>query len=165
MAIVVEDGSLDETGANSFISLADFKAYAASRGLTLPADATVESYLVKAADYINSYSDRFIGALVDRDQPMAWPRDDVVIEGWEWEPNEIPRQVVSLQCALTVELVNGQDIYNPASALPVVREKVDVIEVEYTNPGQPAKMSKTRESQAILRLLLKNSGLSLVLRA
>lgn len=165
MTIVVEDGSLDETGANSFISLADFKSYASARGLTLPVDATVESHLVKAADYINSYSDRFIGSLVDRDQPMSWPRDNVVIEGWEWEPNEIPRQVISLQCALTVELVNGQDIYNPASALPVVREKVDVIEVEYANPGQPAKMSKTRESQAILRLLLKNAGLSLVVRA
>ena len=54
-------------------------------------------------------------------------------------------------------------MYNPASALPVVRENIaGAVEVEYANPGQAAKVTKTRESQAILRTLLKNSGLMVV---
>ncbi len=162
MAIVVENGSV-VSGANSYISLADFKLYAAVRGITLPADATVEAYLVKSTDYLESNRNRFVGTLTDRDQSLSWPRNNAIIEGWAWLNNEIPRQVINCQCALAVEQVDGLDMYNPASALPVVRENIaGAVEVEYANPGQAAKVTKTRESQAILRTLLKNSGLMVV---
>ena len=72
MAIVVENGSV-VSGANSYISLADFKLYAAARGITLPADATVEAYLVKSTDYLESNRNRFVGTLTDRDQALSWP--------------------------------------------------------------------------------------------
>jgi len=54
MAIVVEDGT-GVSGANSFVSLADARTYAADRGVTLSEDdAALSPLLYKAMDYLES---------------------------------------------------------------------------------------------------------------
>lgn len=54
MAIVVEDGT-GVSGANSFVSLADARTYAADRGVTLSEDdAALSPLLHKAMDYLES---------------------------------------------------------------------------------------------------------------
>lgn len=167
MALIVEDGSIVE-GANSYVSIADFRAYATARGVELSADdAEVETILIKAMDYLESFADRFKGCLVDRDQPLSWPREDVVIENWSWSSTEIPRQVISAQLALGIEIANGEDPFNPPAAeLPVTRERVeDAVEVEYANPSRVSKVTKTARSATIIKLLLKHSGMQLVVRA
>jgi len=161
MTITVEDGSI-VAGANSYVSLADAWDYAQARGVTLPTDdAEIEALIIRAMDYLESFDGRFKGDRVERDQPLSWPRDGVLIEAWPWRSDEIPRQVLNAQLALIIEIQNGEDPFNPSRAtLPVVRERIEgAVEVEYANPGQSLKVSKTQASKTIINTLLRNSGL------
>lgn len=159
--LVVEDGSLI-TGANSYINLTDARAYVAARGATLSAvDATADAVVIKAMDYLESFSARFKGELVERDQALSWPRTGVNIESWYWSYTEIPRQVITALCALIFEINAGEDPLNPSMAtLPTIRKRVEgAVEIEYANPGPVMKVAKTQPSRTIINLLLKNSGL------
>ena len=161
MTITVETGAI-VTNANSYVSLTDARAYVAARGGVLSAvDATAEAVLLKAMDYLESFDGRFKGDRVERDQALSWPREGVIIEGWEWGSDEIPRQVINAQLALVWEVNEGEDPNNPSAVtLPVIRERVEgAVEVEYANPGTAMKVSKTQGSRAIINTLLKNSGL------
>ncbi len=161
MTITVETGAI-VTGANSYVSLDDAWDYARARGVTLPVDdGEAEAVILKAMDYLESFDGRFKGDRVERDQALSWPRDGVEIEGWEWGSDEIPRQVLNAQLALIIEINAGEDPYNSSRAtLPVVRERIEgAVEVEYANPGQALKVSKTQASKAIINTLLRNSGL------
>jgi hypothetical protein len=161
MSIVIEDGTL-VSGANSYVSLTDARAYAVARGVTLPADNDdAEAVLLKAVDYLESFDSRYKGERVDRDQSLAWPRSGVTIEGFEWDSTEIPRQVLNAQLALVVEINAGEDPFNPSSAtLPVVGERVEgAVAVQYASPGQSLKVSKTQPSRTHINLLLDRSGL------
>jgi hypothetical protein len=163
MAITVEDGSI-VSGANSYVSLADARAYALARGAALPVgDPEAEAIVLKAMDFLESFDARFKGDRVERDQPLSWPRSGVVIEGWSWSSDEIPRQVLNAELALIVEINAGEDPFNPAPAATAqTRKKVGPIEVEYANPGQVSKVQKASPSMKLINLLLTHSGLALI---
>lgn len=158
MTITVETGAI-VANANSYISVNDLIGYADAREITLTVDEEV--LILKAMDFFESHSGRFIGQRVQRDQALSWPRTGVVIENWNWSSSEIPRQVINAVLSLCIEINAGEDPYNPSQAvLPTVRKKVEgAVEVEYANPGQALKVSKTQPSKTHINLLLKNSGL------
>lgn len=158
MSIVVEDGSLI-TGANSYITEAELLLHTCYRGLELTVKPEV--LILKAMDYFETFSARFIGQRVQRDQALSWPRTDAVIENWSWTSTEIPRQVINAILALCIEINAGEDPFNPSeAALPAIRKKVDgAVEVQYANPSQALKVSKTQPSRTHINLLLKKSGL------
>lgn len=159
MTITVEDGTI-VTGANSWVSRDDFIAYADARGVTIADEDASDALLIKACDYINSLEPRIQGALVERDQPTAFPRTDLFIEGWSWSSNEIPRQVISAQLALALEINAGADPFNPPDDLPVVEKRVEgAVTVKYANPSTVTKVSKNQASDTIIRTFLKRSGL------
>lgn len=162
MALTVEDGSI-VTGANSYVTLAAARSYAAARGATVPvADADLEVMVIKAMDYLESHRDQFLGDSVERDQPLSFPRSGVVIEGWEWSKTEIPRHVISAQLAVLLEVAAGIDPFNPPLAVqPVIKRRVEgAIELAYASPSAGGmKISKDREADVLLRLLLRKSGL------
>ena len=161
MALIVETGSL-VTGANSYVTLAEARAYALARGVTLSAvDATLEAIVLQAMDFFESHGARFKGERIERDQALSWPRAGAVIENWSWSSTEIPRQVLNAELALIFEINDGEDPLNPSMAtLPTIRKRVEgAVEIEYANPGPVMKVAKTQPSRTIINLLLKNSGL------
>jgi hypothetical protein len=80
MAIVVEDGSV-VTGANSYITLAEARAYGVLYGVTISAvDATAEVLSHKAVRYLEARRNQYQGTKVSVDQPLQWPRYDVVVD-------------------------------------------------------------------------------------
>lgn len=164
MAIIVEDGTIVD-GAISFVSREDYITYAATLGVTVADDAQADTDLVKAAQYINSKEPQLKGCLVDRDQPMSFPRTNLTIDGFGWEDTEIPRQVILCQLNLALDIRAGIDPYNlPTNPnRSVKREKVDVIEVEYMGSDSQAKLSRSSHWQALLSSLLRRNGLSIPL--
>lgn len=160
MSIVIETGEI-VPGANSWVTRADFIAYAAARGVTVADTEATDAVLIKACDYINGLEPRLKGAMVDRDQPTAFPRSDLEIENWYWKSTEIPRQVLNAQLSLALEINAGEDPYNPSpAALPVTSKRVEgAVHVQYANPGTALKVNKTQGSSVHIRLLLKNSGM------
>lgn len=164
MALIVETGAI-VTGADSYVSRADFITYAAGRGIVVPDTDATDANLVKAAEYIGSFEGRLRGVLVSREQPMAYPRDDLIIEGWDWADNEIPRQVKLCQMQFALDIQAGIDPYNPpaSDSNGIKREKVEgAVEVEYA-VTDAMKLSRNSRSRALLASLLVNSGLTIAL--
>jgi len=164
MAIIVETGAIVD-GANSFVSRADYIAYASTMGLTVTDDALADVELVKAGQYINSKEPQLKGYLVERGQPMSFPRTNLIIDGFAWDDTEIPRQVILCQLNLALDIRAGIDPYNlPANPNRAVKsEKVDVLEVVYMGSDSQAELSRSSNWQALLASLLRRNGLSIPL--
>jgi hypothetical protein len=132
MALVVEDGS-GVTGATSYISLTNARAFAAARGKTLSAvDATAEMALIKAMDVIESYRARFQGTKVDKDQALQWPRYGVVVDGFPVDDDEIPACLPLAQAALAIES-QTTELFANSDGRQVVMERVEgAVTVQYS---------------------------------
>ena len=74
MAFTVQE-DVAVPGANSYGSVADFRAYHTDRGNTVPTDeSSIEQALVRATDYLDTRF-RFVGCRDTADQTTEWPRD------------------------------------------------------------------------------------------
>lgn len=165
MAIIVEDGSL-VANANSYVTRAEFIAYAQGFGVAIPDTEASDAQLLKAAQFIDSHESRLKGTRSTRDQAMAYPRSDLMIEGYYWAQDEIPRQVLLCQLNVAMDINSGIDPYNPAPPdnRALRREKVDgAVDVEYFGNDKAVKMSRTSSATALLSSLLRNNGLSVAL--
>lgn len=158
-ALVIEDGSI-VSGANTYVGLDTARTYAEDRGFELSDDDdTVTVQLFKSMDYLATFSQRWLGVPVASDQPLAWPRSQVILPGTVayFPEDEIPPNLIAAQCQLVIEQqVNGIDLI-PSSlpGLPVIREKVDVIETEYANPQMVGGIDWTRPNMPLVDALLK----------
>ena len=153
MAIIVEDGT-GVAGANSYASAATITAYALDRGITLP--ASVDSLIYRAMDFLESFSSRFIGVRVSRDQALSWPREYVVIDGFEYPSALLPTMMISALAELVIEVSAGSDPYNPPlGSLPVIRERVEgAVDVEYSDPVGQAVSAAVRPAMRLINQLI-----------
>jgi DnaT-like ssDNA binding protein len=148
MTIIVENGTV-VTGANSYVSAADFTAYALARGVTLTSGA--ETLLIQAMDYIESLS--FIGTKWTRDQSLQWPRLNVHIDGYANDVNHIPQELINaqMQVAMAIDTGNGP---LATVARSTKRERVGELEVEYMAGAAATPIVRT--INAMLWKLLAN---------
>lgn len=131
MALIVEDGSI-VVNANSYVNVTYARSYAADREFDLPSsDDQLEAYLIRALDYIESYSERFKGSRVDEDQELSWPRDNVYIGGFLVPYTSIPKELKDLQSQLAVDINSGFDLMESTNEPFVTREMVGTIRVDY----------------------------------
>ncbi len=166
MALIVEDGSI-VPGADTYVSREDYIAYAKSMGVTVEDNEATDVKLRKAANFIDSHEADLKGTKVHRDQPMAFPREGVVLENWPWSNHEIPRQVLLAQLNIALDIEAGIDPFNPPEnpSRIVIEERVEgAITVKYSDPrGGSRKLGRDSSATALMNLLLKRSGLRIVL--
>lgn len=166
MALIVENGSI-VTNADSYVTRAEFIAYAAARGVTIADTEATDVMLRKAAQFIDSHGDNLKGDKTHRDQPMAYPRVYLTLEGWNWNSNEIPRQVLLAQLNIALDINSGIDPYNPPVNPELAKQSVSVsgaVSVTYAiGSSIPQKVGRSSTATAIMSVLLKNSGLSIAL--
>jgi hypothetical protein len=149
MAIVVEDGTL-VSGANSYITLAEFKAWADDRGITYGTDSAISQQLYRAHDYFEGL--KFKGLKADENQAMQWPRDQVLIDGYAVDSNEIPKEVKTALYELIKIEIDGDSKLSP-SEREVTSEQVDSIKITYKdNSGM--KRSTPALERALRKLVL-----------
>lgn len=165
MALTIEDGTI-VTGANSYQDVSDLRTYAALRGVdvTGQADADVEVLLIKAMDYIEAQRDRFQGIKVDADQGLQWPRSGVWVDGLSIAHTDIPRELKYAQLSLALEALNHDLQPNrlPEDKGRVVKEKVGELEVVYEKDTTPNQVPAFAKGHALLSVLYKRNGLTLV---
>ena len=152
MAIVVEDGTL-VSGANSYITIAEYKAWADERGITSGSDSLLSQQLFRAHDYFETL--RFRGLKSDELQAMQWPRDQVLIDGYAVESFEIPKEVKLAIYELIKIEADGDSKLSP-SEREVLSEQVDSIKITYKdNVGM--KRSTPALERALRKLVLPAS--------
>lgn len=164
MALTIEDGS-GVSGANSYATAAEFAAYAAAYGLTIPATTAEQEVLLRrAAAAMDALAWR--GTRTHRSaQALAWPRLGLVVHGDVLGSTTIPGQIKAGQMVLAAE-IHADDLAPPEQVKgPVVREKVDVIEIEYAEPGRLTRAVPERPSSTHFADYLQPRGNSPILRA
>lgn len=140
MALVIEDGT-GKADATSYVTVAEARAYATARGVTLPADdSAVEAQLTQAMDYLEAQRGRYqgyktwpVGTTAHPDaQGLQWPREGVIIDCHYQLPNNvIPGELKKAQMQAVLEIQAGLSLMPSGDGRVVKREKVDVIETEY----------------------------------
>ncbi|WP_213732284.1 DnaT-like ssDNA-binding protein [Citrobacter europaeus] len=130
--------------ANSYATEVDLTAFSALRGIDLP-DSLVP-LLIKAMDYLEGLD--WVGSKADSRQPLAWPRVNVVLDEHDFPSDEVPRQVITAQCMLAVEAIDG-DLLSSVREAAVKTERVEgavtityvVADGEVFIPAYPAVMA------------------------
>lgn len=152
--LTVEDGTI-VANANSFVSLAEARAYALNRGVTLSVDDQVLiPQLIKACDWIESKQDEFKGAPVSMSQVLCFPRAGVVLNGFELEEDAIPQQLKNAQILAAMAVVEGVTLLpNVAASDAIKREKVGPVETEYQTGTIAAGMTRLTAAEAQLKPL------------
>lgn len=161
--LIIEDGT-SPAGAASYASVAEARAYASARGLSLPSgDSDVEALLIKAADYLDSLEPRFKGSRYSASQPLAWPRQYVYLFNSTDELGQvIPSQLKAAQCQLAVDYTS-LDLLPTSDGREIIREKLDVLETEYAPKGVSTVTPTPSKALAILAPLF-TAGFSLTTR-
>jgi hypothetical protein len=127
--IIVEDGSIVE-GANSYVSVSDASAFLAKRGYTLGGnDDNIAAYLLQAMDGLDlDYKGYRVSPTT---QPLPFPRSNVYLSDNRYVPiDSVPDEMIAAQIWLAYYIKEGSDI-SAAREVGVIKEVVDVIEVEY----------------------------------
>lgn len=162
MAFVVEDGS-GKADANSYASVAEYKAHCDARGISYAgyADASIEADLVRGADHLAEYRARWIGTRKSATQALDWPRynapiRDVAVTQY-YADDEIPTDLKKANIELAIRGKNGATL-RPDLTRTIKREKTDVLETEYADgaPEQP----RYQAVEVILEPLLMYGGVS-----
>lgn len=130
MALIVEDGSI-VANADSYVSLAEIKAYATSHGVTLGADTAIEVQAHFAIDYLESKRLLYQGMKVSENQSLQFPRYFVKIDGFDISETSIPKCLKNAQCQLVLEQASGVDLLPTQTEPAVKREVIGPISTEY----------------------------------
>ena len=159
MALIVENGT-GVANANSYISVSSARVWAASRGASLPAvDTDAEVALIKAMDFIEALRTRFSGVKTLATQSLQWPRSGASVDGSELEADAIPAELLSAQVQLAIDAATV-DLQPTGTGQEVLREKIDVIEVQYAERGSGTVQPQLNKAMAFLEPLFKNGGFS-----
>lgn len=163
MTLIIETGT-GVTGANSYVTVDEFRAYAEARGITSISsdDADYEVYLIKAMDKLESYWDRYQGTKVATSQALEFPRMGVVLDDLLVQQTTIPSRLKYAQMAFAMESLAGEDLLpNQLTSTPaaVVSEKVGELEVHYAQSNNLRSTPAFSKPEALLAPLLKRQGL------
>jgi hypothetical protein len=169
---IVEDGS-GKSDAVSLCSMLDANSYHAKRGNSEWSNFSQgcrKSLLVRATDYLEqAYRLRWKGTRVTATQSLSWPRIYVEredyyvtlgsppqnIDGSFYYPSdEIPLEVI--QSVAELALKARDSLLNEDLTQGIVREKVDVLEVQY-DTASPQQV-RYRSVDMRLRPFLKANG-------
>ena len=136
VTLIIEDGSI-VSGANSYITVTEWDTWATDRGIQHShSDAKISHAILRAMDYFESLN--FKGLKHTEDQPLQWPRDQVYVDGYSVDSDEIPKEVRGAMYELTKIELDGDSPLNPQDR-QTSSEKIGDIQVVYKNTAMMRK--------------------------
>lgn len=155
MALVIEDGTI-VANANSYVTDAEYVAYAAARGKTIGLDAAArEIELILANDYLEGQE--FKGWRVEPDnQELAWPRSNVLANGRFIDSGTIPKELKNAQIEAAIA-ANTLELQINSLSGNVQKERLGEMEVSYFSHGNAEKIRLDRVNNYLKHLLLTDS--------
>jgi hypothetical protein len=157
----------EHRNCKTLASVANLKDYAKARGLSVPSGVPeCEVLLTKAMDAMMEGSAFLHGRqyLCERTttrQALPFPRAGLVINCRPVGAYEVPVEAIKLQCLLAVEAqdVDLEPTVQANASGPVLEKTVDVITTVYANPGNVSRIPTVSKADALLRVLVRRSGL------
>lgn len=149
-------------GTNSYVTRQELIDYADARGITVPDAAETDVLLINATDFLETYEGRFVGSRATAEQALAWPRQGVVLRGFEVPEDEVPELVKQVQKEIALDLQAGVDLYNREDRQIVTRERVDgAVEVAYATPNVVGVRLQQSKAMSLLRLITSGGTITL----
>lgn len=161
--IIIENGS-NVANANSYVSVADARTYAANRGVALSIDDDeVAKLLIKATDYLESKACEYQGSPTNSDQALAWPRICVSLNGADVLSDSIPKKLKDAQIQTAMAISEGfEPLGNVSAGDYVVEETVGPITTKFADPSKVGVAPKLHGVDALLAPLCgKCAGIGL----
>ena len=161
MALTVEDGT-GIIGANSYITVAELRAFATDRAISTPVeDSLCIPLLVKATDYLDLRD--YIGTKAIDGQGLAWPRK---AEGWYTEVDgvytyTIPSVLKTAQAMVAIEVQNGE-LLPPIRPGKYTSTKVGSISVSFATDANRSAAIRMTAVDTLLNPLLADGGFRLL---
>lgn len=161
ISIIVEDGSI-VANANSYVSVADARTYAANRGVSMPIDDDeVAAMLIQAVDYLEAQACRYQGKRTSTAQGLEWPRRGVLLHGDEVPVDVIPKSLIGAQVQLAMAISAGFDLQPNISPQDyITRETVGPITTEFADPVAVGIMPTFTAANALLAPLFGERALN-----
>jgi hypothetical protein len=131
MALIVEDGT-GKDDATSFVTRAEYIAYAAARGVVVADVDASDIDLIKAVDFL--LAECWRGNVTVAAQALPFPRTLYNFDGTLAYPSdEVPTPIKRAQMMLALASKSGVDLMpNFEGGASVTREKIGPIETEYS---------------------------------
>jgi hypothetical protein len=157
MTIIVENGTI-VTDANSYVSDAEYVAYASQRSYSIGTDAdTRENELIKAMDYLEQYRFRFKGLKVSGGQSLQWPRYGVYLDSFQLDSNLIPRELKRSQMELAI-LSIASDLAPSGNLENVQSQSLGELSISYYSGGTYKSLQHDNVDQYLDCLLINNGN-------
>lgn len=154
MALIIEDGSI-VANANSYVTAQEFEDWMTDRGYAVEgSQEKQEQHILKAMDFIESQN--FIGVKYTKEQPLQFPRDRVIIDGYSVEATEIPKELKDALFNAARADHDGNSKIEPVDR-QTTKEKIGDIEVEYSSNSDMTK--RTPALSNALRKLITSPNL------
>ena len=158
MALIIEDGSTP-AGADSFVTVAEWEAYAAARGVAPSGtEEEKEISLRKATDYFFLWEQKFQGYRSEEDQSLPFPRRPLYVYGYYVESTEIHETVKKSQFELATFIHDGGDLQPNGTGKDAKKEKVGSLEVEYFETGGAAVLPVPTKALPFLEPLIDGTS-------
>jgi hypothetical protein len=164
MTLVIEDGT-GVPGANSYNTLVELRAYATARGVTLGTDTEVEVQSTFAIDYLEGLRAQYQGAKTLAANALQWPRKDVLVDCVAIDDDFIPIEIKSAQSQLVLEQFQGVCLTPTITEAFVTKDKVDVLETEYSDKFRTNGQPRIRSVDVLLAPLFNACGQGFALTA
>lgn len=157
--LIIEDGSI-VANANSYVTVQELTDFAADRGVdTFTGDES--ELLIQAMDYLENQD--YKGLKKTQDQPLQWPRVNVVIDSFYFPSDEIPVELKYAQMQIAMSTDAGNDP-NQVIERKVTKNKVDVIEQEYAD-NAPANAIDPKVNMWLRKLVVGGSSALMAVKA
>jgi len=131
-AIIIEDGS-GVPNANSYVSVAELRAFAALYGSVLPtSDDALIPMLTMSAMFLDTFECKFPGRRTSPEtQSFCWPRTGVVYFDKPYPTDKIPPKLKAAQMHAALFVADGGALFPSKSGPDIKREKIGPIDTEY----------------------------------
>jgi hypothetical protein len=156
MALVVENNT-GMANADSYVSVADFRAYATNRGIETVGDLSddeAEQKLRQGFDYVNSQWG-YTSIPKSNDQAGEFPRVDLS-DGMGRIFNSVPNRVKQAQCAAAIEAISGALFTTADRGGKVKSESVGPISVTYED-GAPIGKTISEVERLLMPFIKRDS--------
>lgn len=159
MALVIETGA-GLLNADSYVTVAQFKARAAALGASVPAqDKECEILLRKAMQKLQR-NDEWEGYRATKAQALDFPRIGITIDRFVYASTELPAQLLEAQILYAITAASGVDLLPTVKADasgPVIESTVGPITTRYAESRYANRTPIVNAAEAVLRPLLRTS--------
>lgn len=150
--LIIEDGS-QVADANSFVTDAEYQAYALLRGLTVSVTQPQrEADLLAAVDYLQGNEGSMKGTRTSSTQSLMYPRYNVDLYGYLLASDKIPKELKEAQFEAAAYSTSASILVN-SNNTNIKREQLGDMSAEYFSGGNMNRVNLQRVNSKLGPLL------------